>query len=175
MQQKNWTFSSRTAPKQWNCSITKSCGDAKLELFPGARPPDTTFTSWYDLTLALIVQTWTTWAVFFWVLGSYTTRAPTQVILPPKVQVFSKVRLICRAKSAFGTKMRACGPQSSSFLIAPTCAWGVFYRLKKRFRPRCPYRSSTGTISSDGDVAMTRRRCCPSPSPTLQCSNIGTR
>ena len=25
--------------------ITKSCGDAKLELFPGARPPDTTFTS----------------------------------------------------------------------------------------------------------------------------------
>ena len=29
-------------------------GDAKLELFPGARPPDTTFTSWYDLTLALV-------------------------------------------------------------------------------------------------------------------------
>ena len=38
----------------WNCSTTKSCGDAKLELFPGARPPDTTFTSWYDLTLALV-------------------------------------------------------------------------------------------------------------------------
>ena len=51
---KKWTVSSRTAPKQWNCSITKSCGDAKLELFPGARPPDTTFTSWYDLTLALV-------------------------------------------------------------------------------------------------------------------------
>ena len=51
---KNWTFSRRTAPKQWNRSITKSCGDAKLELFPGARPPDTTFTSWYDLTLALV-------------------------------------------------------------------------------------------------------------------------
>ena len=26
-----------------NCSITKSGGDAKVELFPGARPPDTTF------------------------------------------------------------------------------------------------------------------------------------
>ena len=37
-----------------NCSITKSGGDAKVELFPGARPPDTTFTSWYDLTLALV-------------------------------------------------------------------------------------------------------------------------
>ena len=44
----------RTAPKRRNRSITKSCGDAKLELFPGARPPDTTFTSWYDLTLALV-------------------------------------------------------------------------------------------------------------------------
>ena len=41
-------------PKQWNHSITKSCGDAKIELFPGARPPDTTFTSWCDLTLALV-------------------------------------------------------------------------------------------------------------------------
>ena len=51
---KKRTFSSRTAPKQWNRSITKSCGDAKIELFPGARPPDTTFTSWYDLTLALV-------------------------------------------------------------------------------------------------------------------------
>ena len=51
---KKWTFSSRTAPKQWNRSNTKSCGDAKLELFPGARPPDTTFASWYDLTLALV-------------------------------------------------------------------------------------------------------------------------
>ena len=49
-----WTFSRRTAPKPRNCSITKSCGDAKIELFPGARPPDTTFTSWYDLTLALV-------------------------------------------------------------------------------------------------------------------------
>ena len=37
----------RTAPKRRNRSITKSCGDAKLELFSGARPPDTTFTSWY--------------------------------------------------------------------------------------------------------------------------------
>ena len=112
----------------------------------------------------LIVQTWTTRAVFFWVLGSYTTRAPTQVILPPKVQVFSKVRLICRAKSAFGTKMRACGPQSSWFLIAPTCAsQGVFYRLKNYAQTPswCPHRSSTGTISFAGDVAMTRRRCCP--------------
>ena len=36
---KNWTFSMRTAPKRRNRSITKSCGDAKLELFPGARPP----------------------------------------------------------------------------------------------------------------------------------------
>ena len=55
----NWTFSRRTAPKQWNRSITKSCGDAKIELFPGARPPDTTFntfTSWYDLTLALVIH-----------------------------------------------------------------------------------------------------------------------
>ena len=51
---KNWTFSRRTAPKRRNCSITKSCGDAKLELFAGARPPDTTSTSWYDLTLALV-------------------------------------------------------------------------------------------------------------------------
>ena len=49
-----WTFSRRTALKQWNRSITKSCDDAKLELFPGARPPDTTFRSWYDLTLALV-------------------------------------------------------------------------------------------------------------------------
>ena len=54
----NWTFSRLTAPKQWNRSIAKSCGDAKLELFPGARPPDTTFTSWYDLTLALVCS-WT--------------------------------------------------------------------------------------------------------------------
>ena len=53
-QYKNWTFSRRTAPKQWNRPITKSCGDAKLELFPGARPPDTTSTSWYDLTLGLV-------------------------------------------------------------------------------------------------------------------------
>ena len=30
---KNWTFSRRTALKQWNRSITKSCDDAKLELF----------------------------------------------------------------------------------------------------------------------------------------------
>ena len=41
-------------PKTMKLFITKSCGDAKLELFPGARPPDTTFTSWYDLTLALV-------------------------------------------------------------------------------------------------------------------------
>ena len=53
-QYKNWTFSRRTAPKQWNRPITKSCGDAKLELVPGARPPDTTSTSWYDLTLGLV-------------------------------------------------------------------------------------------------------------------------
>jgi hypothetical protein len=51
MQYTNWTFSRRTAQKQWNISITKSCGDAKLELFSGERPPDTT---WYDLTLALV-------------------------------------------------------------------------------------------------------------------------
>ena len=51
---KKWTFSRRTAPKRRNRSITKSCGDAKIELFPGARPTDTTFTSWYDLTLALV-------------------------------------------------------------------------------------------------------------------------
>ena len=51
-----WTDSRRTALKQWNRSITKSCDDAKLELFPGARPPDTTFRSWYDLTLALVCQ-----------------------------------------------------------------------------------------------------------------------
>ena len=43
---KNWTFSRRTALKQWNRSITKSCDDAKLELFPGARPPDTTLRNW---------------------------------------------------------------------------------------------------------------------------------
>ena len=53
---KKWTFSRRTAPKRRNRSITKSCGDAKIELFPGARPPDTTFTSWYDLTLALVLS-----------------------------------------------------------------------------------------------------------------------
>ena len=44
-------------PKTMKLFITKSCGDAKLELFPGARPPDIpdmTFTSWYDLTLALV-------------------------------------------------------------------------------------------------------------------------
>ena len=52
---KKCTFSRRTAPKRRNRSITKSCGDAKIELFPGARPPDTTFTSWYDLTLALVM------------------------------------------------------------------------------------------------------------------------
>jgi hypothetical protein len=51
---KNWTFSRRTALKQWNRSITKSCDDAKLELFPGARPPDTTFRNWYDLNRALV-------------------------------------------------------------------------------------------------------------------------
>ena len=34
--------------------LPKGCGDAKLELFPGARPPDTTSTSWYDLTLGLV-------------------------------------------------------------------------------------------------------------------------
>ena len=51
MQYKNWTFSRRTAPKQWNLSITKSCGDAKRDFFSGERPPDTT---WYDLTLALV-------------------------------------------------------------------------------------------------------------------------
>ena len=35
-------------PKTMKLFITKSCGDAKLELFPGARPPDIpdmTFTS----------------------------------------------------------------------------------------------------------------------------------
>jgi len=48
---KNWTFSRRTALKQWNRSIAKSCDDAKLELFPGARPPDTTLTSWHDLII----------------------------------------------------------------------------------------------------------------------------
>ena len=51
---KNWTFSMRTALKQWNRSIAKSCDDAKLELFPGARPPDTTFRNWYDLNRALV-------------------------------------------------------------------------------------------------------------------------
>ena len=51
---KNWTFSRRTALKQWNRSITKSCDDAKLELFPGARPPDTTLRNWYDLNRALV-------------------------------------------------------------------------------------------------------------------------
>ena len=51
---KNWTLSRRTALKQWNRSITKSCDDAKLELFPGARPPDTTFRNWYDLNRALV-------------------------------------------------------------------------------------------------------------------------
>ena len=51
---KNWTFSRRTALKQWNRSITKSCDDAKLELFPGARPPDTTFRNWCDLNRALV-------------------------------------------------------------------------------------------------------------------------
>ena len=51
---KNWIFSRRTALKQWNRSITKSCDDAKLELFPGARPPDTTFRNWYDLNRALV-------------------------------------------------------------------------------------------------------------------------
>ena len=54
-QYKNWIFSRRTAPKQWNRPITKSCGDAKLELFPREkRPPDTTSTRWYDLTLGLV-------------------------------------------------------------------------------------------------------------------------
>ena len=51
---KNWTFSRRAALKQWNRSITKSCDDAKLELFPGARPPDTTLRNWYDLNRALV-------------------------------------------------------------------------------------------------------------------------
>ena len=51
---KNWTFSRRTALKQWNRSITKNCDDAKLELFPGARPPDTTLRNWYDLNRALV-------------------------------------------------------------------------------------------------------------------------
>ena len=51
---KNWTFSRRTALKQWNRSIAKSCDDAKLELFPGARPPDTTLRNWYDLNRALV-------------------------------------------------------------------------------------------------------------------------
>ena len=51
---KNWTLSRRTALKQWNRSITKSCDDAKLELFPGARPPNTTFRNWYDLNRALV-------------------------------------------------------------------------------------------------------------------------
>ena len=51
---KNWTFSRSTALKQWTISITKSCDDAKLELFPGARPPDTTFRNWYDLNRALV-------------------------------------------------------------------------------------------------------------------------
>ena len=50
----NWTFSRSTALKQWTISITKSCDDAKLELFPGARPPDTTFRNWYDLNRALV-------------------------------------------------------------------------------------------------------------------------
>ena len=60
---KKCTFSRRTAPKRRNRSITKSCGDAKIELFPGARPPDTTFTSWYDLTLALVQEGfWTCFA-----------------------------------------------------------------------------------------------------------------
>jgi hypothetical protein len=35
----------RTAPKRRHRSITKDCGDAKLKFFPGARPPDTTFTN----------------------------------------------------------------------------------------------------------------------------------
>ena len=51
---KSWTFSRRAALKQWNRSITKSCDDAKLELFPGARPPDTTLRNWYDLNRALV-------------------------------------------------------------------------------------------------------------------------
>ena len=51
---KNWFFSRSTALKQWTISITKSCDDAKLELFPGARPPDTTFRNWYDLNRALV-------------------------------------------------------------------------------------------------------------------------
>ena len=51
---KNWTFSRRAALKPWNRSITKSCDDAKLELFPGARPPDTTLRNWYDFNRALV-------------------------------------------------------------------------------------------------------------------------
>ena len=48
-----FNFSRRTAPKQWNLTLIKCCGDAKIELFAGAQHPDTTLTSWYDLNLAL--------------------------------------------------------------------------------------------------------------------------
>ena len=52
----------------------------------------------------------------------YRVPAIQNGVLQPKVQLVSNVRLICRAKSTFGTSIRACGPQSSSFLVAPGCA-----------------------------------------------------
>ena len=53
-QYKHWTFPRRTASKQWNNRIIKSYDDFKIEPFPGARPPDTIFSGWYDLTLVLV-------------------------------------------------------------------------------------------------------------------------
>ena len=95
----------RTALKQWNRSITKSCDDAKLELFPGARPPDTTFRSWYDLTQAVLpsgihsddhlhpstndVPTWDFWACHdrrvcsFWVPATHLPGHPVKVARSP--------------------------------------------------------------------------------------------
>ena len=40
--------------KEWSNLSFKNQRDTQIELFSGTRPPDTTFTSWYDLALALV-------------------------------------------------------------------------------------------------------------------------
>jgi hypothetical protein len=69
-QYKNWTWSRRTAPKQWNVALIESSGGAKIELFPG---PVRLWTSWYDLILALLYREATKmtcgWPASCWTTG----------------------------------------------------------------------------------------------------------
>ena len=66
--------------------IQNQC-NTKIELFQGARPPDTTFTSWYDLTLAL-VPAWRT-KLASW--ATHLMRDGDQIRIQRRLRMFKSI------------------------------------------------------------------------------------